>query len=85
MPLPGACGACAARAIAVDREVLLQARSRLQAAGERSRWPPPGRPGLTGARAPLARGLPALIGAGSAHGIEVDQRQAGTALALRSR
>ncbi|WP_262229115.1 hypothetical protein, partial [Stenotrophomonas maltophilia] len=81
MPLPGAGGACAARAIAVDREQLLQARSRLQAAGERSRWPPPGRPD----RCPRAldEGLPAPTGAGSAHGIEVDQRQAGTWLALR--
>ncbi|HHA2457451.1 TPA: hypothetical protein ACOEBF_004566, partial [Stenotrophomonas maltophilia] len=63
----------------------LQARARLQAAGERSWWPPPDRPGLTGARAPWTRGLPAPTGAGSAHGIEVDQRQAGTWLALRSR
>ncbi|WP_262222235.1 hypothetical protein, partial [Stenotrophomonas maltophilia] len=31
----------------------------------------------------LGEGLPAPTGAGSAHGIEVDQRQAGTWLALR--
>ncbi|HHA2632581.1 TPA: hypothetical protein ACOEOK_004104, partial [Stenotrophomonas maltophilia] len=58
---------------------------RLQAAGASRRWPPPVSLWLTGAIESWPKGMPAPTGAGSAHGIEVDQRQAGTWLALRSR